>query len=170
MLNACSPETETYMLLISLLLIFGSVSDLLDYINPSRDAKGRDFISVKRKAYITKVNRVQILFWLYQIGPMSSFWDLGKSYVVRLDIFETIIVWLGNLTSSFFFLIIFKTCAITETKLLHVQVPRSMKWEYVYFKRWRWLCPPILRMLPLIARFYCPLRVGIFESSFHAFH
>lgn len=73
MLNACSPETETYMLLISLLLIFGSVSDLLDYINPSRDAKGRDFISVKRKAYITKVNRVQILFWLYQIGPMSSF-------------------------------------------------------------------------------------------------
>ncbi|XP_065860209.1 protein REDUCED CHLOROPLAST COVERAGE 1 [Euphorbia lathyris] len=32
-----------------------SVSDLLDYINPSRDTKGRDFISVKRKSYITKI-------------------------------------------------------------------------------------------------------------------
>ncbi|XP_050237730.1 protein REDUCED CHLOROPLAST COVERAGE 1 [Mercurialis annua] len=32
-----------------------SVSDLLDYINPSRDTKGRDFISVKRKSYIAKI-------------------------------------------------------------------------------------------------------------------
>ncbi|KDP28490.1 hypothetical protein JCGZ_14261 [Jatropha curcas] len=32
-----------------------SVSDLLDYINPSRDSKGRDFASVKRKSYITKI-------------------------------------------------------------------------------------------------------------------
>lgn len=31
-----------------------SVSDLLDYINPSRDAKGRD-VAGKRKSYITKV-------------------------------------------------------------------------------------------------------------------
>ncbi|KAJ6675220.1 TETRATRICOPEPTIDE REPEAT (TPR)-LIKE SUPERFAMILY PROTEIN [Salix viminalis] len=32
-----------------------SVSDLLDYINPSRDAKVRDVIAGKRKSYITKV-------------------------------------------------------------------------------------------------------------------
>ncbi|KAF5733515.1 clustered mitochondria protein [Tripterygium wilfordii] len=32
-----------------------SVSDLLDYINPSHDAKGRDAVAVKRKNYITKV-------------------------------------------------------------------------------------------------------------------
>ncbi|WCJ22412.1 Tetratricopeptide repeat (TPR)-like superfamily protein [Euphorbia peplus] len=32
-----------------------SVSDLLDYINPSRDTKGRDFMSIKRKSYITKI-------------------------------------------------------------------------------------------------------------------
>lgn len=33
----------------------GSVSDLLDYINPVHDAKGRD-MAVKRKSYITKVH------------------------------------------------------------------------------------------------------------------
>ncbi|XP_044480547.1 LOW QUALITY PROTEIN: protein TSS-like [Mangifera indica] len=32
-----------------------SVSDLLDYINPSHDAKGRDVSAIKRKIYITKV-------------------------------------------------------------------------------------------------------------------
>ncbi|KAF9669070.1 hypothetical protein SADUNF_Sadunf14G0069500 [Salix dunnii] len=32
-----------------------SVSDLLDYINPSRDAKVRDVLAGKRKSYITKV-------------------------------------------------------------------------------------------------------------------
>ncbi|KAJ6686433.1 TETRATRICOPEPTIDE REPEAT (TPR)-LIKE SUPERFAMILY PROTEIN [Salix purpurea] len=32
-----------------------SVSDLLDYINPSRDAKGRDVVAGKRKSYITKL-------------------------------------------------------------------------------------------------------------------
>ncbi|XP_044501218.1 protein TSS-like isoform X2 [Mangifera indica] len=32
-----------------------SVSDLLDYINPSHDAKGRDVSAIKRKNYITKV-------------------------------------------------------------------------------------------------------------------
>ncbi|KAK3194624.1 hypothetical protein Dsin_025934 [Dipteronia sinensis] len=32
-----------------------SVSDLLDYINPSNDPKGRDLSAVKRKSYITKV-------------------------------------------------------------------------------------------------------------------
>lgn len=32
-----------------------SVSDLLDYINPSQDAKGRDAVTVKRKSYIAKV-------------------------------------------------------------------------------------------------------------------
>ncbi|KAH8488815.1 hypothetical protein H0E87_024447 [Populus deltoides] len=32
-----------------------SVSDLLDYINPSRDAKVRDVVAGKRKSYITKV-------------------------------------------------------------------------------------------------------------------
>ncbi|KAL5859534.1 hypothetical protein ACOSQ4_000830 [Xanthoceras sorbifolium] len=32
-----------------------SVSDLLDYINPSNDPKGRDVSAVKRKSYITKV-------------------------------------------------------------------------------------------------------------------
>ncbi|KAJ0111836.1 hypothetical protein Patl1_00605 [Pistacia atlantica] len=32
-----------------------SVSDLLDYINPSHDAKGRDVSTIKRKSYITKV-------------------------------------------------------------------------------------------------------------------
>ncbi|KAA8520744.1 hypothetical protein F0562_014984 [Nyssa sinensis] len=32
-----------------------SVSDLLDYINPSHDAKGRDAVAIKRKSYITKV-------------------------------------------------------------------------------------------------------------------
>ncbi|XP_038708988.1 protein TSS-like [Tripterygium wilfordii] len=32
-----------------------SVSDLLDYINPGHDAKGRDAVAVKRKNYITKV-------------------------------------------------------------------------------------------------------------------
>ncbi|XP_002523351.2 protein REDUCED CHLOROPLAST COVERAGE 1 [Ricinus communis] len=32
-----------------------SVSDLLDYINPSRDTKGRDFVSVRRKSYIAKM-------------------------------------------------------------------------------------------------------------------
>lgn len=36
-------------------LTFGSVSDLLDYINPSCDAKGRDIVALKRKSYITKV-------------------------------------------------------------------------------------------------------------------
>ncbi|KAJ4827850.1 hypothetical protein Tsubulata_012996 [Turnera subulata] len=32
-----------------------SVSDLLDYINPSRDSKGRDVVALKRKSYISKV-------------------------------------------------------------------------------------------------------------------
>ncbi|KAL6982101.1 hypothetical protein U1Q18_023716 [Sarracenia purpurea var. burkii] len=32
-----------------------SVSDLLDYINPSRDAKGKDAVAIKRKTYIMKM-------------------------------------------------------------------------------------------------------------------
>lgn len=32
-----------------------SVSDLLDYINPSHDAKGRDVSTLKRKSYVSKV-------------------------------------------------------------------------------------------------------------------
>ncbi|XP_028093256.1 protein TSS-like [Camellia sinensis] len=32
-----------------------SVSDLLDYINPSQDAKGKDDVAMKRKTYIMKV-------------------------------------------------------------------------------------------------------------------
>ncbi|GAV80990.1 eIF3_p135 domain-containing protein/TPR_12 domain-containing protein [Cephalotus follicularis] len=32
-----------------------SVSDLLDYINPSHDGKGRDRVALKRKIYLTKV-------------------------------------------------------------------------------------------------------------------
>lgn len=42
-----------------LLIIFiGSVSDLLDYINPSPDDSGRDTAGVKRKNYLTKVNLI----------------------------------------------------------------------------------------------------------------
>lgn len=33
------------------------MSDLLDYISPSHDAKGRDVSAIKRKSYITKVCR-----------------------------------------------------------------------------------------------------------------
>jgi len=52
--NSCSSrhlETNSFYFF----LIFGSVSDLLDYINPSRDAKVRDVVAGKRKSYITKV-------------------------------------------------------------------------------------------------------------------
>lgn len=34
---------------------FGSVSDLLDYINPSQDGKGREALAMKRKPYNAKV-------------------------------------------------------------------------------------------------------------------
>jgi len=48
-------QADILKLIVYFFLIFGSVSDLLDYINPSRDAKVRDVVAGKRKSYITKV-------------------------------------------------------------------------------------------------------------------
>lgn len=36
-------------------MMMGSVSDLLDYINPSHDGQGTDGMGLKRKTYIQKV-------------------------------------------------------------------------------------------------------------------
>ena len=41
-----------------LIVIVGSVSDLLDYINPSHDTSGRDNLGTKKKNYVTNVSVV----------------------------------------------------------------------------------------------------------------
>lgn len=62
----------------------GSVSDLLDYINPTQDAKGRD-AAMKRKSYITKVRWSPVHFhiWfvcqVYNIFDANEIWDTIKS-------------------------------------------------------------------------------------------
>lgn len=47
------------------LIMFCSVSDLLDYINPSHNAKGKDSVAVKRKNYIMKVYEIAFLIFLH---------------------------------------------------------------------------------------------------------
>ena len=50
----CYAHTRISLLVTDMVYKPGSVSDLLDYINPNHDAKGSDG-AVKRKSYITKV-------------------------------------------------------------------------------------------------------------------
>ncbi|THG03023.1 hypothetical protein TEA_013153 [Camellia sinensis var. sinensis] len=52
-----------------------SVSDLLDYINPSQDAKGKDDVAMKRKTYIMKKLVTCLMqLWDYGSKQQSSVW------------------------------------------------------------------------------------------------
>lgn len=49
-----------FLQLLSTVHEFGSISDLLDYINPSQDGKGRDALAMKRKPYNSKVHETAL--------------------------------------------------------------------------------------------------------------
>lgn len=50
-------RSVSYLLIIAI----DSVSDLLDYINPSHDAKGKDAVGSKRRNYIAKVFLISLI-------------------------------------------------------------------------------------------------------------
>ncbi|KAH7864040.1 hypothetical protein Vadar_024934 [Vaccinium darrowii] len=54
------------------LLSCGSVSDLLDYINPSHDVKGKDAVAIKRKAYLVKEKSYQNFNLASSEGPLQD--------------------------------------------------------------------------------------------------
>ena len=89
--NIYVPSVNTPYALISFIAMqFVSVSDLLDYINPNHEAKGRD-VTVKRRSHITKVS---IRFTGYVIIT-HQFNILAKIIVVSM------IVWLLLPTANY---------------------------------------------------------------------